>query len=292
MGKEDGFRAQRSVIIPEFIKNTFENEPISKMLHVTDIGYYPDAKFHQRRRENGSNQHILIYCVKGEGWFSIDGERTVVKSDQLFIIPKDTPHSYGSGDLEPWSIYWIHFSGTLASHFYDSENMVRTISPSKVSRIKDRIQLFDEIIDNLEMGYSKENVQYANICLLHFMASLKYINQYRQVSKIRDMDVVERMIHFMKDNLDKRLSLEDIADEAGLSVSYFSTLFKKRTDRSPIDFIIQLRVQKASQYLDNTDLNVGEIALKVGYSDPFNFSRIFKRVMGVSPLNYRKTLKG
>jgi len=292
MEKQEGFKGQRSVVVPESIVKEFMGDPISNRLYLTDIGFYPDAQFHQRSRKKGCRQYILIYCIRGEGWFSVAGRKNSVGPNQFFIIPKETAHSYGSDNVNPWSIYWVHFSGEIADQFYDPLSSAKTISTSKIARIEERIQLFEEILQNLEMGYSKENLQYANICLLHFLASFKYISQFRQIRRIRENDVVENAIYYMKENLTVKLSLEQLAAESGISASHFSLLFRKRTERAPMDYFIHLRIQKACQFLDNSAMRINEIALKIGYEDPFHFSRIFKKVMGVSPLHYRNKPKG
>jgi len=292
MSKQDGFKGQRSVVIPESIVEEFKDDPISNQLYLTDIGFYPNAQFHQRTRKEGCRQYILIYCIEGKGWFSVKGKRNVIGTNQFFIIPKEIAHSYGSDNANPWSIYWVHFSGGMAPQFYDPQGSAKIISPSKIARFEERIQIFEEILQNLEMGYSKENLQYANICLLHFLASFKYISQFRQIRRIRENDVVENAIFYMKENLAVKLTLERLAAESGISSSHFSLLFRKRTERAPMDYFNHLRIQKACQFLDNSTIRINEVALKIGYEDPFHFSRIFKKVMGVSPLHYRNKAKG
>lgn len=292
MEKKEGFIGQRSVIIPDFVVEEFQTDAINRQLYITDIGFYPKAKNHERKRQKGCNQYILIYCIEGKGWISVDGQKTEVNANQFFIIPKDTAHAYGSHNSTPWSIYWVHYSGILAPNFYDSAKTTSSILPSKIDRIDERIQLFEEILQNLEMGYSKENLHYSNICMLHFLASFKYINQFRQIRKIREKDVIENAIFQMKENLHIKLTLDNLAKEAGLSSSHFSLQFRNKTGRSPMDYLIHLRIQRACHYLDNSQLRINEISLKVGYEDSFYFSRIFKKTMGISPAEYRKMPKG
>lgn len=292
MKKQEGFKGQRTIILPEFILREIQKDPMGEQLYLTDIGYYPSARNHQRTREHGCYQYIIIYCVEGEGWISVNGKKNKVYSNQFFIIPQGVAHAYGCSDKNPWSIYWLHFSGSLASQFYDPSPETKTIAPSKVARIDDRIQLFEEIIQNLEMGYSQENLAYANICLWHFLASFKYISQFRQIRKIRENDIVEDAIFFMKEHLKRRLTLEKLAKEAELSASHFSLVFRKKTGRAPMDYLIHLRIQKACQLLDATGLRIKEVALHVGYDDPYYFSRIFKKVMSLSPVEYKKKPKG
>ncbi|MGC9354963.1 MAG: AraC family ligand binding domain-containing protein [Mariniphaga sp.] len=132
MPKKEGFRGQRSVVLPEFIIRELKDDAVCSQLYVTDIGYYPDALHHQRTREKGCNQFILIYCTRGEGWFSMMGKKKKVTENQFILIPKNTPHSYGSSENNPWSIYWVHFSGWHASQFFDPEGNTGTILPSKI----------------------------------------------------------------------------------------------------------------------------------------------------------------
>jgi transcriptional regulator GlxA family with amidase domain len=69
-------------------------------------------------------------------------------------------------------------------------------------------------------------------------------------------------------------------------------LFRRQTGFAPIDFVIRLRVQHACRLLDTTELSIGEIAERVGYPDPYYFTRCFRRVMGRAPRLYRKVPKG
>jgi len=64
MIKQEGFNNQWSIVLPEIITKDYQNNPINRNLYITDIGFYPDAKFHQRTRNNGFNQFILISLLK------------------------------------------------------------------------------------------------------------------------------------------------------------------------------------------------------------------------------------
>ncbi len=292
MIKQEGFSGQRSVIIPQIILNEISHQPTCQQLHITDIGFYPKAKYHKRIRKNGADQYILIYCIQGNGWLSINGIRKPIHKNQYFVIPKNQAHSYGSNTKNPWSIYWVHFSGKLSDEFIDSSDFIKSISDSNEARISDRIKLFEEILQILEMGFNKENIIYANICLLHFLASIKYIDQFRQLKNTKVTDKIDKAILFMRENIKKELSLKSIADKVGLSHSHFSFIFKQRTGRSPMDYFIKLKIQTACQYLDHTNMKVKTVAHEVGIEDQYYFSRIFKKTMGDSPQKYRKRLKG
>ncbi|MCR8657512.1 helix-turn-helix domain-containing protein [Paenibacillus endoradicis] len=91
---------------------------------------------------------------------------------------------------------------------------------------------------------------------------------------------------YIEENFTKQLSLGHLADITGLSSSYFSSAFKQAYHQSPMEFVTQLRIQKAKQLLQNEDVRMKFIAEAVGYSDEFYFSRVFKKVEGVPPTIY------
>ncbi len=292
MKRKEGFKGQRSIVVPEYILEEMAGHPHHSLLHLTDIGYFPNAADHYRSRPNGCSQYILMYCVSGSGWISVDSKKHEVKANQYFIIPAGKPHSYGSNATNPWTIYWIHYTGTQAPHYSFSQEEVRNITPSHTDRIDDRLTLFEEMMQNLEMGYSMDNLSYVNVCLIHFLASFVYLAQYRHIRSIKAPDTVEQSIHFMKNKLHTKLNLEVLAREAGLSASHYALMFKQKTGRAPVDYLIQLRVQKACQLLDHSALRIKEIAMQVGYDDAYYFSRIFKKLMNLSPRDYRMKSKG
>jgi len=286
------YKDQKTIVLPKgIIKELCSNE-LTNSLMVTDIGFYSKAENHYRERKNGISQYILIYCTDGEGWFEIAGKKQNIYKNQYIIIDKDTAHKYGAHHQKPWSIYWIHFSGEKAALFVNHPNQILNIDLASNSRFRDRILLFEEIFYNLEMGYSMENLEYANICLWHMLGSFRYLSQFRKIKEVSTQDKVAKSIRFMKTHIDKKLSLEAIANHCGLSVSQYCLLFKKKTSRSPLDYLIHLKIQHASNLLDFSDLRINEISRQTGYEDAFYFSRVFSKIMGMSPKEYRGLKKG
>jgi AraC-like DNA-binding protein len=96
----------------------------------------------------------------------------------------------------------------------------------------------------------------------------------------------------MKEHTSDQFTLEGIARKFNYSPSRFSNLFKTKTGYSPIDYFIHLKMQKACQLLDLTDTKINNLALKLGYDDPYHFSKAFKNKMGVSPHKYRTEKRG
>lgn len=290
----DGFRGERTLVLPQSIVKEMEDDPVSSMLHITDIGFYPEAQHHYRERQTPISQYVLIYCTAGSGWFSANGIKHDVTTNQYFILPAGVPHAYGSDEDTPWTIYWVHFKGKLASHFARGCLTPTEIRPGLDSRISDRIEMFEEIFRTLEMGYSHENLLYACSIFHHYLGTLRYLRQYRDAARHEPdrSDIVTAAIHFMKENIERKLTLAEIANHTGYSPSYFSSLFNNRTGHAPLAYFNQLKIQQACRLLDHTDMKINQVSYKIGITDTFYFSRLFSKVMGMSPRKYKSMKKG
>ncbi len=288
MKKEDGFPGQISFVLPEKIIGLIKGNPLISDLYLTDIGYYPQASHHFRERPSGSTQFILIYCVDGQGEIRIGDTLHPVVADHFFIIPVGLAHAYHSDEKNPWSIYWIHFSGAKAGLFARQACQSLPIDRSKTSRISDRIDLFSEILRILGRGFSVETLEYINLCLNYLLASFTHLSQFRWVKQTRENDPIAQSINFMLENLNKKMKLGDIARETGLSASHYSRLFLNRTGHPPIDYFIQLKIQRACRLLDNYGWMIADVSRETGFDDQFYFSRVFRKVMDMSPAEYRK----
>ncbi len=100
--------------------------------------------------------------------------------------------------------------------------------------------------------------------------------------------VIRKINDFMAAHVSKPLSLADVAKIAGLTVTSLCRFYKKKTGYSPLVYMNQLRLRKALELLEKTDMTVKEIVYQCGYSDPNFFFKFFKREMGMTPLEYRQ----
>jgi len=290
--KQDGFKGQMAIVLPKHIQAELQTNHLTKLLFATDIGYYPRARFHFRERPEGSSQYILIHCVDGSGWVRLEKLRRKITKGQFFIIPAGFSHAYGADISNPWSIYWMHFSGESSFAFADAGFAVRLSESAESTRYNDRIRLFEEIYHTLSHGYSLENLEYASICIWHYLGSFFYLQQFERSIDTNLHAPVEKVIRYMQNRLTDHVSLNDMAVYAGFSVSHFSLLFRKKTTRSPVEYFLGLKMQRACQMLDFTDMNIKEIASGLAFNDPFYFSRLFRKMIGISPAEYRKNKKG
>lgn len=288
MKVSEGFTGQRSIVVPPVILEMADGDPLLQALRITAMGYYPKAKNHFRTRQTPIMDYVLIYCVDGEGWFEIEGETYKVGANSYFILPAGAPHSYGADLSYPWTIYWIHFQGSVAPAYALLPERVCRTRPAFGSRIRERNDLFEEIFTTLDKGLTIDSIRFASALFHHYLATLRYLPEYRGMTGVGETDdIVEATLHFMEENLEKSLTLRQIADYSGFSSSYLSAVFRKRTGYAPLTYFNHLKIRQACRLLTDTNMKMNTICHKVGISDPYYFSRLFSKVIGMSPSEYR-----
>ena len=95
----------------------------------------------------------------------------------------------------------------------------------------------------------------------------------------------------MKDHLEEKITLSDIADFSGYSITRINALFRTETGVTPMEYFSNLKIQRACKYLRDSDLKIKEIAFKLNYFDQFHFSKNNKKKIGIPPLKYRKMVQ-
>ncbi len=279
-------------MIPRPVVASSLQKPILGDLLPTDVGYFPRAAGHLRSRAIGAEQAVLIYCVRGKGWCEMKGLRHEVGPGTLLVVPPGVPHRYGSQDDDPWTIHWVHAAGRnipsiLSTLGCSAEQPLRSLLDDAQALV-----LFQEILDTLEGGYAPTQLLYAALTLSHLMGVLILHGCEPHPAAIRGGQKIDAAIRYMEQHLHLPLSVGSLAAMVNLSASHFSALFKKESGYAVMDYFTRLRMHKASQLLDTTDLSVKEIALRVGYADALYFSRVFRIVHDLAPQHYRNSRKG
>ncbi|HEY0109217.1 MAG TPA: AraC family transcriptional regulator [Fibrella sp.] len=290
--KGRGFTGERMIEIPKEVVEKCRTMPLISQLFITQMGFFPKALHHYFQRPTGMSQVILIYCTDGLGWIQVPKGRVTLQAGDMYAIAPGVPHSYAADPTNPWTIYWFHINGTACQESVwaatgNHENLAQVV---RVVFSNERITLFDRIYEAFLNGYSQSNLLFANLTLPYFLASFVLPDNFRPKTKVAlPINATDKAIQFMQDNLANPVTLDNIAQAANLSVSFFSRKFKQDTGYAPIEYFNHLRVQKACQLLHFSDLRINEVASQLGIDDPFYFSRLFKNQMGISPVEYRKS---
>lgn len=118
----------------------------------------------------------------------------------------------------------------------------------------------------------------------------KAIEKIRQERDHETFTMIDSVTAYIQKNYNKELTLEEAADYVHLNPYYFSKIFKQQTGETFIDYLTQIRIGHAKKWMEQKDLSLKEICYLVGYNDPNYLSRVFKKVVGLTPSEYRQSI--
>ena len=291
--KPEGFVEEKLYVLPEYWMKELEQEELTASLFITDIGYFPNARYHFRERQEGSPSHILILCEAGEGWVELNyGERMIMQPGDMVIIPPGTPHRYGAMQEKPWSIYWFHFKGSHADRLvklFGLSGVPLALSPSGKARLIDWFVPAYELL--AERTYALATHVHIAQTVRQLLSGIGITVSQSAQEKKRGT-YLEQAIQYMNGRLGSTLTLPELAQHTGVSKQHLIYIFNTGTGVSPIEYFLRLKIQRAGHLLDLTQLSIKEVGAAVGINDPYYFSRLFKRISGFSPSSYRRIPKG
>jgi len=286
-----GFSGERIVIVPVPVLKRLDTHPLLRGLKVTAAGFFPNAEGHAIWRPQGASTHLFMACLKGAGHLRVGEDELAAAPGNLFWIPANTPHRYEAQEGNPWSLLWVHFDGEESGAwqqllFGDSSSLSCSVPAEQLGNLAmDRIHGF------LEKGYSLLNLVETASALRFSLGMAARLRVYPGATHSAQTRI-QASIEKLNTNWNHLHRIEELAIQAGVSVSHYSTLFRKQTGFSPIDFLIRKKIQHAARLLATTEESITSIASLSGYEDPYYFSRCFRKIMGVSPRDYRKTFLG
>ncbi len=154
----------------------------------------------------------------------------------------------------------------------------------RLSDLESRLRwLFIEIHAVAASGYSHKDPLLDSLvkALLHYIKMA--LDSHREIE-----DPISRVIHYLHENLARRITVDELARLANCSTSYLDRRFKERTGSTPIKYLDAIRLETAGCLLARHDMDIGQVISFIGYSDPKYFSRRFTARFGVPPSKYKK----
>lgn len=219
--------------------------------------------------------YLLHYVLEGRGAFSPSPQREIpVSKNQLFVIRPNRLVRYCADALDPWHYIWIGFESSLE---------LDEIFPEDVIDAPDCQYFFESMLESQYLGRQKEYFLCGKIYAL-----LAHLGQQVALAGDPGFEYALLAKNYIEANFAQELSVEALAQQLHLSRSYFSSLFRRYFGKSPQQYLIDYRLQKASEFLLERGFTPGQTALACGYSSIFHFSRMFRKKFGVPPREYCK----
>lgn len=234
---------------------------------------------------NRNPDYILHYVTSGSGTF--DGKR--VGAGEGFLIVPGKPNRMEADSDNPWHFKWIAFMGgdaprQMKSLGLDADHQLFTFS------FGDRLEeLFDDLLyrdhGDCDLNTYMQGVFY----ILLSYHKQEYINSLSK--KNIKHGYAQRAMAYMDEHYREPIRINDIAQRLHISRKYLCAILEQQIGMSTKDYLLNRRAEVAADLLLHTDMNVGEIATEVGYTDYTQFSRMFRKRKGLSPREYAKRYK-
>lgn len=242
------------------------------------------------------NHYLFHYVLSGTGTLMADDAKGItqtysVRSGQGFLIFPEQITTYYADQHSPWEYSWIEFDGLRVKEALSLTDFSLN-HPIYHPHSKD---LQEQMVK--EMNYIISHPKESSFHLLghlylffdYFIQSAKS-TRLTQSSKMSDY-YIQEAIHYMEQNFQNDISIEEIAAVCGINRSYLGKIFRNSIGYSPQEFLINYRMVKATELLKLTTLSIADIGTAVGYGNPLHFSRAFKNIYGVSPREWRNEHK-
>ena len=279
------------LIIPVFLLNKLKTHPLTEGTYPVSLGKSQHSSYQIDKKT--TQNYWLLYSLTDGGILEYKHNIRTLKRGDLIIISPGESFKYKQNLLSSSSslttsnaLFWINFDGSLSKNFAERLLMKMDDGLANVGVLSNIANDFEELLALGSRGYTATNVIHAVHVLqqaLSFLALQLRLISFNENSSF-DLNTVETL---MQNNLHQELSLDALAHHCQLSKFHFSKKFKELTDTSPIQHFINMKIQRACFKLDNTNKTIKKISEELGYADPYYFSRLFKKVIGISPKQYR-----
>jgi len=225
--------------------------------------------------------YIVECCTHGKGIIEINGVEFPFQKGQAYVLLPGDSVKHMSDVQEPRKGVWCALDGASVEK-YLKEAGITSKTPFLPSDV------FEAVRNWLEMLVACYNSGDPGARLRQTACAYGLLGAVLQTRKICPrMPWLDQAIGYMKTNYAEEINVNSIARRIGLERTYFSARFKQETGDSPYRYLTKLRIQKACFLLKESDHSISEITYLVGLA-PHNFSRLFKKEVGRTPLEFRK----
>ncbi|OGV49905.1 MAG: hypothetical protein A2X49_11840 [Lentisphaerae bacterium GWF2_52_8] len=250
--------------------------------HLRGVGVLEEMRPCTVRRPQGTGDWLFMYFYDPVE-LMIDGAVSEYPPGTLMIWTDKDGHHYGN-EHKNWLHTWLHCQGPLVSRLL-KEQKLSPGSPLSLSS-PEIIESYASLMHREITGHRPPD----GLILRNLYHSLLR-EIARDISREKSFVVPERIsrvLRHIESHYDERLCLRELAGMACVSVPRFCTEFKRCLGSSPIDYLIEVRMRQAQYLLSDEGASVREVGARVGYDDPFQFSKMFKKKFGMSPRAARR----
>lgn len=232
--------------------------------------------------DNLEGRDDYYFMALTEGELFLPQINKTARAGDVIIFPPNTRYVYDFSGEKHLCYFWAHFTGSYVQQFLKELSLNTFPNIRRYGRNSELISHFRKIFDLYLQGGELRDILIASQ-LERVLINIAGVKEEEQATS----GTFLRSISYMHAQYNTDIRIPMLAKIENLSVSRYSAVFNKLMGMSPQRYLIALRMQNACELLRNTDMNIRQIGMSVGYDDPHFFSKIFKKHMGVSPIDYR-----
>lgn len=239
----------------------------------------------------GIRDHFIVhYVLGGKGSFSDGTGFWKLGKGNGFVIFPGKLVTYTADANEPWTYSWVGFHGLKAESLL-SKAGITAESPIFICHDGKLVECLRNMIADARLNTPAELMLLGHLYIFLSLLIQNSNSGPSQDSRSESQEKhVRKVIEFISKNYSGRISIGEIAASINLDRSYLYSIFIKHMNMSPQDFLIRYRMERAAEMMKNPELSIGDIARSVGYEDPLQFSKMFKKTMGASPRQFRSKI--
>lgn len=270
-----------------FMRPPLPNEVSQTLYHMENFSIFTCAsQFYTRRRDYRS--YLILYTYEGQGLLEYRGQTYHLHPGDGFFIDCIEPHFYRT-DGANWKHGVLHLNGPLLPLLYRQYLKRGTVLFSQP--FTGHYQNHLEDLLHIYSTASPYRDWTAADCISHILTQLLNEPADTHASGQHTLpDDIQYLITYMENNFSGNLSLDYLSEFSGISKYHLSREFKKYTGSSPINYLIQLRIEHAKTLLRSTNMPANKIAHTVGIHDLNNFTNLFRKKTGATPGEFRKNI--
>ena len=252
---------------------------------------HPDGYYFNEKKGRVLHEYQLVYITKGKGTFASESTPfTAVEKGHILMLYPGQWHTYSPLPETGWNEYYIGFEGEMIEHmlkgrFFEKEKQI--LYPGMSEEL---VALFSEAIEAARQDKHATQQLLAGI-LMHIIGTSLSLERNRFYEQGNAGQKMETAKIIMRENLMKEIDHEELAGKLGVSYSYFRKVFKEYTGYAPAKYFQQLKIRKAKELLASTDATIKEIAYELSYVSVEHFFSVFKKNVGVTPMEFRNTVR-